>query len=253
MCQSVVWSAWHEYPIIVLSSDQKQEHSSSVLKDSWDKQSSGIGFGEIHLKKLHPEVITITSYPSMGYHFQAFWLLSLFSLEQNLSTGLDLDDEKRWAGEELFILEVSQARRAQPKLCVTSTFSELWSLCTGFRVCLFIASLQKKKKNDLEEDADSSAWNDVCSDTDCIVAQESSPKLCYRNISLIRGKKRIFLKSVYFRMWQSLFSIAVHEFSGMFPLNPYYYWLSGGLRLRGKKCFCISFSATFMRLKYIPK
>lgn len=152
--------AWVAY-IAGLSSDQNQERS-SVLKDSWDKQSVVLALGEIHLKRFHPEVIT--SYPSMDYHLQAFWLLTVFSLKQSLSTCLNLGDEKHWTEKLFLIIETPGSQDIAQPVCDMSSLS-------GFKFSHRLLGLSfhcLPWKKDLEKDADSSARNGVCSDTKCI-------------------------------------------------------------------------------------
>lgn len=104
---------------------------------------------EIHLKRFHPKVVS-SSGSTVFNIFECF-----FSLKRNLSTDLDLGDEKHWTGKESFIIGVSQDCNVSYNVCVKHTFSEVWRFSTGFKICLFIAFLKKKK--DFEKYADSSA------------------------------------------------------------------------------------------------
>ena len=103
-------------------------------------------FGEIRLKRFHPKVIT--SYPSMDYHLQAFWLLTLFSLKQNLSTRLDLGDEKHWTGKEFFIIGTPGSQWIDQFVCDAYLHRDLEVL---YRFLGLSFHCIQKKKKDLEK------------------------------------------------------------------------------------------------------
>lgn len=102
------------------------------------------------MKRFHPKVVS-SSWSTVFNTFECF-----FSLKRNLSTDLDLGDEKHWTGKESFIIGVSQDCSVSYNVCVKHTFSSL-AIFYRLRDLSFHSIPKKKKKKDFEKYADSSA------------------------------------------------------------------------------------------------